>query len=118
MSLTPPAAAAEQRAEHASDQRAARLRSDRTRCALCQRFDETFTQTAQCVAISTTSDADTTLAVRAPNGEWLCNDDSNGLNPMVSWEHPRSGRYQIWVGTFGEPGEEPVTPSRRGRGRS
>ena len=55
--------------------------------------------------ISATSDADTTLAVRAPNGEWLCNDDSNSLNPTVSWEQPRSGRYQIWVGRFGTQNE-------------
>jgi hypothetical protein len=55
--------------------------------------------------IGANSDADTTIAVRAPNGEWVCNDDSNGLNPMVSWESPRSGRYQIWVGRFGTPDE-------------
>lgn len=55
--------------------------------------------------ISATSDADTTLAVRAPNGEWLCNDDSNSLNPSVAWENPRSGRYQIWVGRFGAQNE-------------
>jgi hypothetical protein len=51
--------------------------------------------------ISATSDADATIAVRTPNGEWVCNDDANSLNPMVSWESPRSGRYQIWVGRFG-----------------
>lgn len=51
--------------------------------------------------VSVTSDADTTLAVRAPNGTWYCNDDGQGLNPVVRIEHPASGRYQIWVGTFG-----------------
>jgi hypothetical protein len=56
--------------------------------------------------IGATSDADTTIAVRAPNGEWSCNDDSEGsLNPLVSWEDPRSGRYQIWVGRFGAENE-------------
>jgi hypothetical protein len=55
--------------------------------------------------IGAVSDADTTIAVRAPNGEWLCNDDSNGLNPLVSWEHPRTGRYQIWVGRFATQNE-------------
>jgi hypothetical protein len=43
--------------------------------------------------------------VRTPNGEWVCNDDSAGLNPMVSWENPRTGRYQIWVGRFGAQSE-------------
>lgn len=55
--------------------------------------------------IGATSDADTTIAVRAPNGEWACNDDSDGLNPVVSWEQPSSGRYQIWVGRFGAANE-------------
>lgn len=55
--------------------------------------------------IGATSDADTTIVVRTPDGQWVCNDDSNGLNPMVSWDDPRSGRYQIWVGRFGEQGE-------------
>jgi hypothetical protein len=56
--------------------------------------------------ISVASDVDTTLAVRAPDGSWACDDDSAGnLNPVVSWASPRSGRYQIWVGRFGAEGE-------------
>lgn len=52
------------------------------------------------------SEADTTIAVRAPNGSWSCDDDSGGaLNPLVSWEDPASGRYQIWVGRFGVENE-------------
>jgi hypothetical protein len=51
---------------------------------------------------SATSQADTTLAVRAPDGRWYCDDDSGGsLNPMVRFDSPRNGRYQIWVGTYG-----------------
>jgi hypothetical protein len=52
--------------------------------------------------ISATSENDTTLAVRAPNGTWFCNDDGQDLNPVVRIESPRSGRYQIWVGTFNQ----------------
>jgi hypothetical protein len=53
--------------------------------------------------ISATSEVDTTLAVRAPDGRWYCNDDSDGsLNPVVRFDAPRNGRYQIWVGTYGE----------------
>jgi hypothetical protein len=56
--------------------------------------------------IGAVSDADTTIIVRTPNGEWVCNDDGGGaLNPLVSWEEPRSGRYQIWVGRFGTQNE-------------
>jgi hypothetical protein len=56
--------------------------------------------------IGATSEADTTIAVRAPNGQWFCDDDSGGdLNPLVSIEAPRSGRYQIYVGRFFVEGE-------------
>lgn len=51
---------------------------------------------------SATSEADTTLAVRAPDGSWHCNDDSDSLNPAVRFDTPRNGRYQVWVGTYGE----------------
>jgi hypothetical protein len=49
-----------------------------------------------------TSDADSTLAIRAPDGRWYCDDDSIGLNPQVRFEDPRNGRYQIWVGTYSD----------------
>lgn len=53
--------------------------------------------------ISATSDVDTTLVVRAPNGTWHCDDDSAGnLDPVVHFTAPANGRYQIWVGTFGD----------------
>lgn len=50
--------------------------------------------------ISATSDRDTTLVVRGPDGRWACNDDAFGLNPGVMFESPRSGLYSIWVGTY------------------
>ncbi|MDE1466722.1 hypothetical protein [Aurantiacibacter sp. D1-12] len=52
--------------------------------------------------ISVDSMADTTLVVNAPNGQWYCNDDGGeGLNPSISFNTPLSGRYEIWVGTYG-----------------
>ncbi|MGE0529777.1 MAG: hypothetical protein AB7G40_06225 [Hyphomonadaceae bacterium] len=52
--------------------------------------------------VGVVADEDTTLVVRGPNGQWMCDDDSgDDLNPVISWENPRSGRYQIWVGRFG-----------------
>ena len=58
---------------------------------------------------SATSDADTTLVVRAPDGSWHCNDDGgNNLNPVVQIDSPRSGRYQIWVGTFSADSGNPT----------
>lgn len=48
------------------------------------------------------SDEDTTLIVRAPDGEWYCNDDDRGLDPGLAFESPDSGRYVIWVGTYSD----------------
>ena len=54
------------------------------------------------------SGADTTLLVNLPNGQWACNDDSQGLNPLVSIPRPASGQYDIFVGTF-NPQNAPAT---------
>lgn len=45
---------------------------------------------------------DTTLVINAPDGRWYCDDDSGGnLNPMLRFANPMSGRYEVWVGTYG-----------------
>ncbi len=71
---------------------------------IARRADFTLRYTAgdeRPLIISAAGEIDSTLAVRAPNGQWSCNDDANGLNPAVRFDNPGSGRYQIWVGTFG-----------------
>ena len=50
--------------------------------------------------IYVTSDADTTLVVNLPDGSWLCNDDSQGFNPLLTMASPMSGQYDIWVGSY------------------
>ena len=50
--------------------------------------------------IFASSDSDTTLVVRAPDGRWYCDDDTYGLNPAVEGESWTSGRYLIWVGSY------------------
>ncbi|RED15961.1 hypothetical protein DFR46_0970 [Parasphingopyxis lamellibrachiae] len=51
---------------------------------------------------SVASDADTTLVVNAPDGRWYCDDDGgSGLNPALRFDRPLSGRYEVWVGTYG-----------------
>lgn len=53
--------------------------------------------------LSASSNGDTTLVVNAPDGSWWCDDDSAGnLNPGIRFDAPQSGRYDIWVGTYGE----------------
>ena len=45
------------------------------------------------------SPQDTTLVIQLSNGEYRCNDDSEGLNPMVEGSFP-SGIHRIYVGTY------------------
>jgi hypothetical protein len=50
--------------------------------------------------------ADTTLIINAPDGSWHCNDDAPGtIDPMIDFDDPESGRYDIWIGSF-ESGTE------------
>ena len=60
--------------------------------------------------LSVNSGADTTLVVNAPDGTWYCSDDEgvNGMNPMVRFNRPLSGRYEIWVGTYGSASLAPA----------
>ena len=53
--------------------------------------------------ISVNSSADTTLVINGPDGSWYCDDDggTRGLNPSIRFETPQSGRYELWVGTYG-----------------
>lgn len=51
--------------------------------------------------ISAVSDADTTLVVSDPAGNWLCNDDGAGdFNPGLHIQPAQSGVYHVWVGTY------------------
>jgi hypothetical protein len=60
-----------------------------------------YTSGAWPLILSVASEADTTLVVRTPEGEWICDDDSGGsLNPSVRFDAPTSGQYAIWVGAF------------------
>lgn len=52
--------------------------------------------------IYATSSSDITLLVNTPSGRWVCSDDDyTGLNPLLYFSSPESGRYDIWVGTYG-----------------
>ena len=45
---------------------------------------------------------DTILLVNSPDGEWHFNDDTNGLDPAITFQKPASGLYDIWIGTVYE----------------
>jgi hypothetical protein len=58
------------------------------------------------IVVFSTRSADLTLMVRLPSGGFLCNDDSDGLNPQIETIlYP--GEYQIFVGTYGTGAGEP-----------
>ncbi len=46
------------------------------------------------------SSSDVTLVVRAPDGRWFCDDDTNDLNPALEGQSWNAGRYLIWVGSY------------------
>lgn len=66
--------------------------------------DYEFTYTAGSFPLSfgVVSEGDTSLVINGPDGRWYCNDDSEGLNPVLRWGRPPSGSYDVWVGAVGE----------------
>lgn len=63
-------------------------------------YELTYSAGSLPLYITSTSSTDTTLVVNGPDGRWYCNDDTNGNNPLVTFNNPQSGTYDIWVGTF------------------
>ncbi|MFZ2029021.1 MAG: peptidase S1 [Vitreimonas sp.] len=61
-----------------------------------------FTSGALPLIISVTSAADTTLIVHAPDGGWYCDDNGaqNERDPVLRFNHPQSGQYDIWIGSL------------------
>jgi hypothetical protein len=47
---------------------------------------------------------DITLVVRRPDGTYLCNDDTEGLNPMVEGQFV-PGNYDVYVGSYSSEGQ-------------
>ncbi len=45
--------------------------------------------------------SDTTLVVLGPDGAVQCDDDSIGLDPVVTLRSVPAGDYAVWVGTYG-----------------
>ena len=67
--------------------------------------DYEFTYTAGSFPLSfrVASEGDTSLVINGPDGRWYCNDDAQGLNPILTWGRPASGSYDVWVGSVGDP---------------
>jgi hypothetical protein len=48
------------------------------------------------------SGEDATLIVSDPDGDWVCNDDYGGADPLVEFAPAEEGIYDIWVGSYSE----------------
>lgn len=50
--------------------------------------------------IYTDGDADTTLAINGPDGQWYCSDDEIGTDAGIEFNSSTRGVYDIYVGTY------------------
>lgn len=66
-------------------------------------YEFTYTAGSYPLSFGVVSSSDTSLVINGPDGRWYCNDDAQGLNPIVSFSRPRSGSYDVWVGAVGSP---------------
>lgn len=67
-------------------------------------YEFTYTAGSYPLTFAVASSGDTTLVINGPDGRWYCDDDSQGLNPIVSFSRPRSGTYDVWIGAVGGSG--------------
>lgn len=51
--------------------------------------------------IGATGTCDTVLLINDNTANWHFNDDFVGLDPQITIENAGSGRYDVWIGTFG-----------------
>lgn len=61
------------------------------------------------LTLSAASSSDVMLVVYTPDGRWLCDDDSAGeLNASITIRNPKSGNYNIWIGTASATDDRPT----------
>lgn len=54
------------------------------------------------------STGDITLVVQKPDGTYLCNDDTEGTDPLVEGAFP-AGTYKVWIGSYQAGTNSPYT---------
>jgi len=71
-------------------------------------IDLNYTAGSLPLTISAASASDIMLVVYTPDGRWLCDDDSAGeLNASITLRNPKSGNYNIWIGTASASNDRP-----------
>ncbi|MDZ7778391.1 MAG: hypothetical protein U5R14_00440 [Gemmatimonadota bacterium] len=63
-------------------------------------FDLNYAADDSPLVIYAESEVDLTLVVNDAAGEWHCSDDATGTDPLIRFDEPPSGNYNIWVGTY------------------
>lgn len=64
-------------------------------------FELTYSAGSYPLVFRTRSSTDTTLIINGPDGQWHCDDDGWGDgDAQVRFDKPRSGTYDVWIGTF------------------
>ena len=54
------------------------------------------------------STADITLVIQKPDGTYLCDDDTDGTNPVVEGSFA-PGTYKVWIGSYEQGTNSPYT---------
>lgn len=86
----------------------------REHCAGFGRFDAadavlTLEGAEAALSLYARSGRDLTIAVRAPDGRVLCNDDAFGLDPAVTFAPAPAGDYHVFVGAYSQGGTDSYT---------
>lgn len=64
-------------------------------------FDLYWRGSSRQLTIAVQSGSDTVLLVNAPDGQWYYSDDARGTNPVITFNNPQQGLYDIWIGAYG-----------------
>lgn len=67
-----------------------------------------WTAGASALRIASCASADTSLIINDANGNWHCNDDAEGTNPVLEFNGV-SGQFDIWVGTYSSGAAQDAT---------
>lgn len=73
-----------------------------------------FDSSGGTLSFSVVSGGDTSLVINGPDGRNYCDDDTNGLNPVLTWGSAPSGQYDVWVGAVGSPASGTLLISESG----
>jgi hypothetical protein len=66
-------------------------------------FRLNYTKGQYPLSFTVKSVGDTTLLINLPDGTWIADDDGGeGTDPLIRIPQPQSGRYDIFVGTYGK----------------